>query len=96
MGRATSAGLTTQYPQGLDHQPRSVQGGTQDSRYICSRGWLCLTAMEGEALGLVEVRCPSVGECWSGGAGEGGWRSTLTEAKRSRERQMWNERFVEG
>jgi hypothetical protein len=52
--------------------------------------------MEGEALGLVEVRCPSVGECWSGGAGEGGWRSTLTEAKRSRERQMWNERFVEG
>jgi hypothetical protein len=55
IGRTISDGQTTQCPQGLDHQPRSVQGGIHGSRYIGSRGWLCLTSREGEALDLVEV-----------------------------------------
>ena len=55
-GRTTLAGWTTQYSQGLDHQPRSVQGSRIDgSRSICSREWPCLTSMGGEALCSVEV-----------------------------------------
>ena len=41
--------------QGLDRQPRSVQEGIHSSRYICSRGWLCMTSMGGETLGPVEI-----------------------------------------
>jgi len=55
IGRTVSAGWTTLCSQGLDHQPRSVQGGIYASRYICSRGWPCLTSMGREALGPVEV-----------------------------------------
>jgi hypothetical protein len=51
----TSAGGTTQCSQELDHHLRSVQRGIHGSRYICSRGWPCLTSMGGEALGPVEV-----------------------------------------
>ena len=29
--------------------------------------------MEGEALGPVEARCPSIGECYGSEAGVGGW-----------------------
>jgi hypothetical protein len=49
-----SAGRTTQCFQGLDYQPRSVQGGIHSSRYICGREWPCLTSIGGEALGPVE------------------------------------------
>jgi hypothetical protein len=52
---STLAGQTTQCSQGLDHQPRSVQGGIHGSRYICSREWPCLTSMGGETFGPVEV-----------------------------------------
>jgi hypothetical protein len=45
IGRTMSAGQTIQCSQGLDYQPKSVQGGIHSSRYICSRGWPCLTSM---------------------------------------------------
>ena len=47
-----------QSSQGLNHQPKSTQGGTQGFSRICSRGWPCGTSMRGEALGLVKARCP--------------------------------------
>ena len=72
IGRA-SAGQTTQCCQGLDHQPRSVQGGIHDSRNICSRGWPCLTSMGVKALSPVEVLCHSLGGSWRGMAGENEW-----------------------
>ena len=65
----SNIGLITQFYQSLDHQPRGIHG----TRYICSRGWPCLTATGGEALGSGEVWCPSTGGCWSGGAKECGW-----------------------
>jgi hypothetical protein len=69
--------------QRLDYQSGSVQGGLLDYRYICSRGWPCLTAMGGEALCPVEVLCPRVGKCWTGGTEGGGWvGNTLKEAKK--------------
>jgi hypothetical protein len=68
-----SASQTTQSSQGLDHQPRSVQGVIHNYRYVCSRGWPCLTSVGREVLSPVEVGCPSVGGCWSSGAGEGEW-----------------------
>jgi len=55
IGRITSAGQTTQCFQGLDHQPRSVQGGIHDSRFIGSRQWPYLTSVGRETLGPVEV-----------------------------------------
>jgi len=61
--RTTRAGWTTQCSQRLDHQSRSVQGRTHGSRYLCSRERLCLTAVQGEALGLVEVWCTRLGGC---------------------------------
>ena len=57
--RTTLSNWTTQCFKGLDHQPRSEQGGIHDSRYICSRGWLCLTSMGEEALVPVEVCAPA-------------------------------------
>ena len=47
-GRTISTNWTTQSSQGLNHQSKSIQGGTQDSSYICSRGWSYLTSMGGE------------------------------------------------
>jgi hypothetical protein len=35
--------------------------------------------MGGEALGPVKAQCPSIGECYGGEAGVGGWGSTLIE-----------------
>ena len=67
----TSAVQTAQCSERLDHQTRSIQGEIHDSRYICSRGWPCLTAMGGEA--LVLWRFDTLGQ-------ERGW-STLIEAK---------------
>jgi hypothetical protein len=40
-----------------------MEGGTQGSSCICSRGRPCGTSVRGEALGLVKACCPSVGEC---------------------------------
>jgi hypothetical protein len=55
IGRTMLAGQTTQSSQGLDHEPRSVQGEIHGFRYMCSRGWPSLTSMGREALGPVEV-----------------------------------------
>ena len=49
--------------QGLDHQPKSVHGGTHGSGHICVRGWPCWTSVRGETLGPEDVQCPSVGKC---------------------------------
>jgi hypothetical protein len=72
IGRTMSSGWTTQCSQGIDHQPKRVQGGLQGSRYICGRRWPCLTLMSGEVLDPLEVWCPRVGGYWSSGVGVGG------------------------
>jgi hypothetical protein len=55
IGRTMSAGWTILCSQGLDHQPRSVQGRIHVSKYICSKEWPCLISVEMVALGNVEV-----------------------------------------
>jgi hypothetical protein len=52
-----------QSSQKLNHQPKNTHGGIHDSSFVCSRGLPCLASVGGEALGSVEVGCPSVGEC---------------------------------
>jgi hypothetical protein len=42
------------------------------SSYICSRGWPSQASVEGEALGLAKIICPSTGECQGQEAGVGG------------------------
>jgi hypothetical protein len=54
---------TPQSSQGLNHQPKSINGGTHGSICICSRGWPSWSSMGGKALGPVKVLCSSVGEC---------------------------------
>jgi hypothetical protein len=72
IGRTTiSTNQTPQSSHGLNHQPKSTRGGTHGSRCICSRGLPYLVSMGGEALGPVEARCPSVGECEGTEAGVG-------------------------
>ena len=69
------------------------------SRYICSRGWPCPLQMGEEALGLVEVWCPSVRGCWGSGAVEGGWGwELLHRGKREGGDVEWieNKGFVQG
>lgn len=44
----------------------------------------------------VEVWCPSIGVCGSGGVGEGGWECTLIVAKGRGERVDVGWGFVEG
>jgi hypothetical protein len=61
IGRTMSTNGTTQSSQGPNHQPKSIYGGSHDSRYICNRRWPYLASMEGETLGPVEAWCPSVG-----------------------------------
>jgi hypothetical protein len=41
--------------QGLNHQPKSIHGGSHGSSCICSRGWPCQASMGGEALGPVKA-----------------------------------------
>jgi hypothetical protein len=53
----------SQSSQGLNHQPKSTHGETQDSSPICSREWPCGTSMRGETLGPVKVPCSSVRKC---------------------------------
>jgi hypothetical protein len=54
IGRTTiSTNLTIQSSQGLNHQPKSICGGTYVSNCICSRGLPYLSSMGGEALGPV-------------------------------------------
>jgi len=53
--RRTYGGLTTQFSQRLDHQPRSIPEVIHGVRYICSREWPYLTATGGETLGSGEA-----------------------------------------
>jgi hypothetical protein len=62
----------TQSSLGLNHQSKKTHGGTHGSSCICSRGWPYWASMGGEALGLVKVIYPSVGECQGQEAGVGG------------------------
>jgi hypothetical protein len=75
-----------QSSQGLNHQPKSTHGGTDDSNYICSRGWPCWSSMGGETLGPVKAGCPSVGGMPGWGSGSG-WMAGVTP-HRSRGRGM--------
>jgi hypothetical protein len=66
---------TNQYPQrslGLTHQPKKTHGGTHGSSCICSRGWPSRSSTGGEALGLVKILCPIIGECQGQEAGVSG------------------------
>jgi hypothetical protein len=47
----------------LSHQPKKTYGGTHGPSFIFSRGWPSQSSMGGEALGPVEVLCPTVWEC---------------------------------
>jgi hypothetical protein len=50
--RTISINWITQSSQGINHQPKHIHRGTQDSRYICSREWPYLTS-NGEEKGLM-------------------------------------------
>jgi hypothetical protein len=63
IGRRISTNRNTQSSQGLNHQPKSIHRGSNDSSCICSRGWPYQASMGEEALGPVEARCPSVEGC---------------------------------
>jgi hypothetical protein len=55
-GRTTiSTNHIPQNSQGLNHQPKSIHGGTHGSSHICSRRFLYLASMGGEVLGSVEA-----------------------------------------
>jgi hypothetical protein len=51
--------------------PTCTHGGTHGSSYICSREWPCQSSVGGEAVGSVNVLCPSIGECQGQEAGAG-------------------------
>jgi len=53
--QTNTVAVVSQFYQNLDHQPRRIPGGIHGYRYICSRGWPCLTATEGKALGPREA-----------------------------------------
>jgi hypothetical protein len=55
IARKVSTNWTTQITQELNHQPKSIHGRSQDSRYICSRGWHYLISIGAEALGPMEA-----------------------------------------
>jgi hypothetical protein len=52
LGRTTiSRNQSTQSSQELKHQPKNTHG----SRFICSRGWPCVTSIVREVLGPVKA-----------------------------------------
>jgi hypothetical protein len=53
-----SATLKEEQQYELTSTPR-----THVSSCICSRGWPSWPSMQGEALGIVKIICPSTGEC---------------------------------
>ena len=59
----------------IQRNPVSKKQKTNKKRKQTGRGWPSRSSMEGEALGLVKVLCPGIGEClWVGrvAAGRGG------------------------
>jgi hypothetical protein len=61
-----------QVRDGINHQSKSTQGGTQGFSHICSRGWPCGISMRGEALGFEKAQCPNIGEYQDRKGGVGG------------------------
>ena len=61
--KTISTNWTTRSSERLNHQPKSVHRGIHGSRYTCSRRWSYLASMGWEALGPMEVWCPSIGGC---------------------------------
>jgi hypothetical protein len=51
IGRTISTNRTTESTQRLNHQPKSMHGGTHGYRCLCNRGWPYLTSMGQEAFG---------------------------------------------
>ena len=49
IGRTTVS--TNQSSQGLNHQPKSILGGTHGSSSLCSRGWPCRASLREKARG---------------------------------------------
>jgi hypothetical protein len=78
-GRTIRTNWYPQSSQGLNHQSKSTHGGTHVSSCMCNRGWPCGISMRGEALGLVKVRCHSVGEFQDKEAVVGGLVSRRSE-----------------
>jgi hypothetical protein len=72
-GAIVSTGHSPWNSRGLDHQPKSIHGGTHGTGHICGRGWPSWTPVGGEAHGPEGVQCSSVGECQGGRTGVGGW-----------------------
>jgi hypothetical protein len=69
-----------QTSQGLNHQPKSTNGGIHGSSCICSRGWPCQASMGGEALGPVKAQW--MPQCRGMPGQEGGSEgSTLIEGR---------------
>jgi hypothetical protein len=56
----------------VDTTKKKTHGGTHGSSCICSRGWPSRPSMGGDALGPVNILCPSIGECLGQEAGVGG------------------------
>ena len=55
IGRTISTHWTTKSIQGLNHLSESIHGEMHGSSSICSKGWLHLASVGGEALGPVEA-----------------------------------------
>jgi hypothetical protein len=63
IGGAVSTNWTLLSSQGLNHQPKNTHGRIYGSSCICNRGQPYQASLRREALGPVEARCPSIGEC---------------------------------
>ena len=84
---------TPQSYQGLNHQPKSIHGGTHLTSCICSRrlpsqGY----QWEERTLVLSRLAAQVLGECQSGEMGEGEWVNTLIEARG----RAWDTVFEQG
>jgi hypothetical protein len=55
-----STNWTTQSSLGLNHQPKSINGGCHGSSFICRRGLPYLASMGGEIRGPMQDLCPSL------------------------------------
>jgi hypothetical protein len=79
-GDCNPIGRTAISPNLIPHPPSELSWtkpptkeytlGTHGSSCICSRGWLYLVSMGGEALGPIEVLCP-IGGCQRSEGGVG-------------------------
>jgi hypothetical protein len=78
IGRTTTTNWSTQSSQ------RGLHGGSQDSRYICKRGWPYVISLRGETLGSQEAWYPSIGGCKISEVGVGEWLKEHTHRGKAR------------